>query len=78
MAVPGQSFYSDLSHIAAEAAVAVEQRRMRAGARGRQRRRKPGRTAADHQHLGFRHYIDVSRRFIDLPHRHILAPKITG
>ena len=41
---------------AAEVAVAFDQGGLRAGPRGRHRRSEPGRSAADHQHIGLVHH----------------------
>ena len=66
--VPGESLDPDLGDVAAEAAVAVDQRRACAGAGGGERRGQASRPAADDQHLGFQDHIDRAGGFDDLLH----------
>ncbi len=58
VAVPGKSFNAYLSDVAAEATVAVNQCRTRAGASGSQGRCKAPGTAAHHQDIRLQHHID--------------------
>src|SRR5450631_72604 len=73
VAVPGETFHSDLSDIAAKTAVSLEQRGTDPGARGGERRCEAGGPAADDQHLGFGHHVEVSGRFADFLHGDILT-----
>ena len=58
VAVPGKALDAHLGDVAAEAAVAVDQRGAGAGARRGQRRGQSPRAAADHQHIGFQNDVD--------------------
>ena len=63
--VPGEALDADLRDVAAEAAVALEQRGLHAGARGRERRGEAARAAADDEHLRLVDDVDFARGFSD-------------
>src|ERR1035438_3340954 len=56
--VPGKALDAHLRDVAAEAAVAVDQRRPGPGTGGGERRRKTPRAAADHEHISFENHIN--------------------
>ena len=72
--VPREAFDADLRDVAAKTAMALEQRRARAGASGCQCRRQPAWPAADDQHVGLVHDVDLARRFSDSLHRSSAPP----
>ena len=78
VAVPGDGLDADLGDRSAEAAVAVDQRRARAGSRGGDRRREPSRPAADDEDVRLAQDGRRLRRLCDvlrlLPHGACEAP----
>jgi hypothetical protein len=66
--VPGETLDADLRDVAAEAAVAVDQGRTRAGACGSKRRGETARAATDHKHVRFQDDVDRSGCFRNFFH----------
>ncbi len=62
VAVPADALDPDLGHVPAEAAVAVEERRLRAGPSGRERSREAARAAADDEDVGLVDDVDLAGR----------------
>ena len=67
--VPGKTFDADLGDVAAEATMAIDQRRARTGARRRQRCRETAGATAHDQHVGFQHDIQRTRGLGDFLYR---------
>ena len=66
--VPGESLDPHLRDVAAEAAVAFEERRLRAGAGRRQRCREAAGPAPHDEHVGLVNDVDIACRFSDALH----------
>ncbi len=66
--VPGEALDADLRDVAAEAAVALEERRLHTGPGRRQRSREAAGSAAHHEHLGLVDDVDLACRFSDALH----------
>ena len=74
VAIPRKALYPDLGDIAAEAAVAFDQRGLDPGPCRSQRRRQSARARAHHQHIGFMNHRDVARRLgYDAAHRCVVS-----
>ena len=69
VAIPGEALDADLGDVAPEAAIALEQRGARAGARGGERRGQATRSAPHDQHLGLVDDVDLARGLGDALHR---------
>ena len=69
VAIPGKALDAYLRNVAAKAAIAVDQRRARTGARGGQEPQQDRRPAANHQDIGLQNHIDRAGGFSNLLHR---------